>query len=125
MKNRGFLAFLAFLAAGALALPAWAQKSTGAWYAGAHFGQSTSDNFCENLGPPCKDQDQTWKVVGGYEFNRFLAVEAGFANLGAHHDTAIPKDQKVQAAEFVGILSIPVVWDLAAYGKLGAFKGRV
>ena len=126
MKNKAVLAFLSFVAALALALPALAQKSTGAFYVGAAFGQSTSDSFCDNLGPPCKDQDQTWKVLGGYEFNRYLAVEGGFSNLGAPHDTAIgPRDDKKQAIELVGILSYPVVWDLAVYGKLGAYHGRV
>src|SRR5258706_2196950 len=115
MKNKAVLAFLGFVAALALALPAMAQKSTGAFYVGAAFGQSTSDSFCENVGPPCKDQDQTWKVMGGYEFNRYLAVEAAFSNLGAPHnaDPAVNRDDKKQAMEFVGILSYPLLSDFA------------
>ncbi|HEX9396678.1 MAG TPA: outer membrane beta-barrel protein [Burkholderiales bacterium] len=125
MKNKAVLAFLGFLAALTLALPAMAQKSTGAFYVGAAFGQSTSDSFCENVGPPCKDQDQTWKVMGGYELNRYFAVEAAFSNLGAPHDNSIPRDDKAQAMEFVGILSYPFLTDFAVYGKLGGFHGRI
>ena len=125
MKNKTVLAFLGFVAAMALALPAMAQKSTGAFYVGAGFGQSTSDSYCDNVGPPCKDQDQTWKVMGGYEFNKFFAVEGGFSSLGIRKDPSIPRDDKAQVMEIVGILSYPVVWDLAVYGKLGGFHGRV
>ena len=125
MNNKGVLTFLGFLAALALALPAMAQKSTGGFYVGVGFGQSTSDSFCENAGPPCKDQDQTWKVLGGYEFNRYFSVEGGFVNLGAPHDVSIPRDDKAQAMELVGIASYPFLTDFAVYGKLGAFHGRV
>jgi len=126
MKNKTALAFLGFVAAMALALPATAQKSTGAFYAGLGFGLSTSDTFCENLGPPCKDQDQTWRAMGGYEFNRYFAIEGAFSNLGAHHDLdpANTKDQKVQALEILGILSYPFLTDFAVYGKLGAYQSR-
>jgi OOP family OmpA-OmpF porin len=127
MKNKAVLAFLGFVAALALALPAMAQKSTGAFYAGLGFGQSNSDNFCDNLGPPCKDQDQTWRVMGGYEFNRYIAVEGALSNLGAHHDLdpTNTKDQKVQALEAILIGSYPVFGDFAIYGKLGAYQSRV
>jgi OOP family OmpA-OmpF porin len=125
MKNNAVLAFLGFVAALALALPAMAQKSTGAFYVGAGFGQSTSDSYCDNAGPPCKDQDQTWKVMGGYEFNRYLSLEAAFSSLGIRKDASIPRDDKAQVMEFVGILSYPFLSDFAIYGKLGAFHGRV
>src|SRR5258706_9484883 len=125
MKNKAVLAFLGFVAALALALPAMAQKSTGAFYVGAGFGQSTSDSYCEGFGPPCKDQDQTWKVMGGYEFNRYLSVEAAFSSLGIRKDPSIPRDDKAQTMELVGILSYPFLSDFAIYGKLGGFHGRV
>lgn len=125
MKSKGIQAVLLLATALALSFPAMAQKSQGAFYLGAAVGKSTSDSYCDSVGPPCKDQDQTWKILGGYQFNRYIAVEAAFQSLGVRNDTSIPRDDKGQDIELVGILSYPIFWDLAPYGKLGAYRGRV
>lgn len=127
MKSKAVLAVFSFAAALALSLPAKAQTSTGAFYAGGTLGSSTNSEFCNQLGPTCIDQRGTWRILGGYQFNRYFAVEAGFHNLGVSRDDdpAAPRSARATAAEFVGILSIPVGRDFAVYGKAGAYRGKL
>lgn len=125
MNNKSVLAFLGFLAALAFALPAMAQKSDSAFYAGAAFGKSHASRFCDSAGPTCQDQQQTWKVMGGYQFNRYLALEGAFQSLGSPSDTTTGNDFKAQDIEVVGIASYPLAWDFAAYGKFGFYHARM
>ena len=86
MKSKAVLAVFGFAAAFALSLPALAQKSSGGYYAGITLGKSNSLNFCDQLGPTCLDQRETWKLLGGQRFNRYFAVEAGYHFLGEAKD---------------------------------------
>lgn len=77
---------------GALPMPAWAQSS---WYVGASAGQSSidaspgeiesgflvDDSFTAS-GTTLDKRDTGWKAYAGWRFNRFLAAEAGYADLG-------------------------------------------
>src|SRR4029453_14758447 len=49
------------------------------FYVGASVGQATSTDC--NL-PSCDDKDTSYRVFGGYQFNRNLALEGGYAPLG-------------------------------------------
>ena len=126
MKNKAVLAILGFVAALA-AFPAMAQKSDSAFYAGLAFGKSTFDTFCNNAGPTCRDQTQSWKVLGGYQWGNYLAVEGAFQMMGTPNDTgtAPPQDFKAQDVEVVAILRYPMAWNFAPYGKAGVYHARL
>ena len=141
MKSKAVLAVLGFAGAFALSLPAMAQKSTGesqkstgesqkstgAYYAGLTVGQSNSMSFCDQLGPTCTDRRDSWRLLGGYRFNRYFAVEAGFHNLGEakDEDPVAPKNARARAADLVGIVSFPMGGDLSVYGLAGAYRGNL
>ena len=125
MKNKSILAFLGF--ALAFALPAMAQKSASGFYAGVGLGQSTSTDFCNQAGTgsDCKDQDTTWRVIGGYQISRNFAVEAGYQNLGDNADPTTFMTAKAQVMELVGIAAYPITRDFSVFGKAGAYRGRM
>ena len=80
--------------ASAFALPAAAQMSTSAFYVGAGVGQSKAKDWCSGTGGTgitCDDKKTAWKAFGGYQFNRYLSAELGYANLAL---PAGPIDQK-------------------------------
>jgi OOP family OmpA-OmpF porin len=127
MKSKAVLAVSGFLAAFALSLPALAQKSDGTYYAGITLGRSNSLNFCNGLGPTCLDIRETWKLLGGYRINRYLAVEAGYHFLGEakDEDPAAPQNARSKAAELVAVLSYPMGGKLSVYGQAGAYRGNI
>ena len=62
---------LSSLAAGA---PAALAQDAG-FYAGIGFGQSKVKDFCEGVVGTCDDKDTAWKILGGYQFNKYLGAE--------------------------------------------------
>jgi len=83
------IAFAAFAAVGLLSLPAMADENSG-FYAGAGFGQATikSDTVTiPDVGSFKFDDDDTaWKVFGGWRFNKYIAVELDYEDLGSPND---------------------------------------
>jgi OOP family OmpA-OmpF porin len=90
------LAFIAVLAL--LACPAWAAPESSGFYAGAGIGSSdlASGGFNGN--------DFAFKVFGGYNFIRYVGVEAAYMDGGSPSDHGVGIDLKG--------------WDLAARGIL-------
>jgi OOP family OmpA-OmpF porin len=74
---------------------ALAQQQPRGWYGGISAGQSSADVDASGLtvlgatasSTSVEDTDTGFKVYGGYRFNRNLAVEAGWADLGAFSAT--------------------------------------
>lgn len=118
-------AIATLVAAGFLASSAsFAQGTRGAqdtgFYAGLHFGQSSAE--CASApGVSCDDSDSAWKILGGYQFNRNLAVEVGYANLGEITITGGGSRLVVEttAWDLVGVGSFPINNQFSVYGKLG------
>ena len=50
------------------------------FYAGASIGQATIDG-CGGI-TKCDDEDTSWKIFGGWEFNRNIAIEAAWVDFG-------------------------------------------
>ena len=128
MKSKAVLALFGFAAASALALPAMAQTSDGAFYLGGSLGSATSRKFCDGLGSTCiDDKRETLRGLFGYQFNRYFAVEAGYHVLGTARDDdpAVMKSAEANASEIVGIVSIPVFKEISVYGKAGAYHGKI
>lgn len=77
---------IALLAAAAAAVPALAQAQAPqerGGYVGLQAGTANYKKFCEGINFKCDDSDTAWRFFGGYQYSRNLALELGFANLGA------------------------------------------
>ncbi len=75
-------------------------------------------------GLPFDDDDGTWSAFLGYEINRFVAVEVGYADLG-RHSTGInvgPAETprlEAESAYLAGRLSFPLTEHIDATWRLG------
>src|SRR5262245_27859435 len=123
MKNKQLLALLGWVMALGAAFPALAQqKSDSAFYLGANVGKARFSTFCDAAGPTCQDGDQSYKLFGGYQVNKYISVEGGYQYLGVGTDPqnpAGPRDFRAKNIEFVGIAALPLIWDLSIYAKGG------
>jgi opacity protein-like surface antigen len=114
------------LATAALALPAAAQDA--GFYLGASVGGSKTGNSCNGMpaGISCDDKTNTWKLLGGYQFNRYVAAELGYSDRLAKVSSSglgLTEDIKVSALELVAIPSYPI-GDFSILGKLGVYAAR-
>jgi long-chain fatty acid transport protein len=88
-------------------------------YAGFGFGQSRYSDADENS---ANTRTEGWKVYGGYQFNKYLGVEGGYANLNDMTATGpgITANMDTDAWTLAGVLSYPLTDKLSVMGKLGA-----
>ena len=110
----------------AVALPAAAQEQ--GFYIGASVGNSKTGDSCNNLaaGISCDDKTTTWKLLGGYQFNRYIAAELGYSDSLAKVATSgggLSEDIKVSALELVAVPAYPI-GDFSIFGKLGVYAAR-
>lgn len=122
----------------ALAGGSFAAAQDPGWYLGANAGQARSriDNrqISSSLlgagftttGFREHERDLGFKVFAGYSFNRYLALEGGYFNLGKfdfHADTrpagTLDGRLKAQGASLDGVLSLPFTEKFSAFGRLG------
>lgn len=85
--------FSGMLALAVIVSPLAVAEDSG-WYLGGNIGQSKSDLDLENMEGSAlgnglnttsfsaDDDDTGYKLFGGYQFNRYFALEAGYFNLG-------------------------------------------
>lgn len=133
-KARAALAILGLASAVTFTGPALAQDM--GFYIGGALGQSSVDLDCTGT-TSCDDKDSTWKILGGYQFNRNFALEFGYADLGAATASTpafflpgfgiVPAaNLKIEATVFellaVGIL--PIANRFSLYGKAGLFRAE-
>jgi len=106
---------VSFAVAACVATPAVAQQpkspDTG-FYVGGGLGRTDSDQ-----GGAIDNRDNGWKAFGGYQFNRYLAVEGGYVDLGQVTLPGVALDSKAWQAAAVG--SLPLTGQFALTGKLG------
>jgi OOP family OmpA-OmpF porin len=107
----------------AFAVPALAQDT--GFYAGLSFGQSSADVDCSGL-TTCDDSDTAWKILGGYRFNRNLAVEFGYTDLGevSGSDGVDTVTVESTAFELVAVGTMPIADKFSVYGKIGLYRGE-
>jgi OOP family OmpA-OmpF porin len=120
MKSLGIIAALG-LAAAAAAMPAAAQTA----YIGFGAGQSKF-NFSD-CSSPCDDKGSAFKLFGGYQFNRYIAAEFGYSDMGK--GTFGSANVKANAWELsaVGTWGIPLSTGgigLGLLGRLGVYNGE-
>ena len=129
MTSGRWLMVLGLLAAAA-AGPAAAQDP--GLYVGGSVGYSQFKDSCKNLVVTCDDHDQAWRLFGGYQFNRYVGLELGFANLGAATGEGITNTgaQGVftraveEAWDLTAVFSIPVTGRLSALARVGLYRER-
>ena len=146
MKSMCFTAAAAVCMAAGVA--AHADDQTG-WYSGAGLGRShasdsgsigsTVDNGYASQGlssgTSVERNDTAWRLLGGYQFNRYVGVEGSFGSLGdfsTHTNVTAPaadtaggkwKATNVWTASVVGTL--PLYDRISAFGELGLAYAKV
>lgn len=130
----------ALLITGLLALtatPALAAEGNAGWatgfYATASVGQARADNeTLETLegavtGFSVDDTDTGYSAGIGYEFNKYVAIEAGYVNLGEASGTysdgagSITGSGEGTGFYFGPKLSLPITDAFSVFGKIGLF----
>jgi OOP family OmpA-OmpF porin len=105
-----------------------ASASDTGFYLGAGIGRSSIDilEFYPSLGDSLDQENSAYKVYGGYRFLKFLAVEAGYTDLGSPQGMERNVPEHPERAEVsvngldafvVGILPVSQVVDI--YAKAG------
>lgn len=96
----------------------WEGINFDGWYAGFGFGQSRYSDANDTA----NSRTEGWKVYTGYQFNKYLGVEGGYANLNDMTDQAgtVTTNMAVDAWTLAGVLSYPLTDKLSVMGKLGA-----
>src|SRR5688572_17476775 len=108
--------------------PATAQES--GLYLGAALGEAKHNDICEGANLSCDDKDAAWKIFGGYQFNRYIAAEFAYANLGKTSAGAnvggiiVNPTFEVTAFELVAVGMLPVFDRLSLYGKAGLYRAE-
>ena len=148
MTHPSTLRLIAFAAVAACtAAPALAQDSQYASpypYVGLSLGQSRAQinqpRISNSLvgaglattGISTDDSDTAYKVFGGYQFNRYIALEGGFFSLGKFGFTTttnpagtLTGQTKVQGLNLDLVGTLPLVGELSALARVGAQYARV
>lgn len=97
----------------------WAGINFDGWYAGLGIGQSKYGDIDE---ASANTRTEGWKVYGGYQFNKYLGIEGGYANLNdmTARTGAVVTNLAADAWTLGAVLSYPVTKKLSVMGKLGA-----
>ncbi|PXF63364.1 outer membrane beta-barrel protein [Kangiella spongicola] len=113
-----------------LALPSLSMAEGG--YFGFGFGQAKND-ACDLVSGistvNCEDTKTVLRVIGGYNFNQYIALEGGFNSLGEARatDPASTLSAKLEgnSVHFGVVGTAPVSESFAVFGKLGASRWDV
>lgn len=123
--------FLALLLSGATALTATVAQAdaTGFFIAGgANYAQFDSDledeiDWDEDIEAFFDDKAVGYNLGAGYRFNKWLAVDAAYWDLGEFKSDTLENGQKLKYDTTIwtvgGIVSVPL-WILDVYGRAGA-----
>lgn len=114
------------------------------WYIGGNVGQSRAtideDNITEDLvaggatsiNIDSDEKDIGYKLFGGYQFNRYLALEGGYFDLGefGFDATTVPAGTldgkiRVKGLNFDVVGMFPFTEKLSAFGRLGVNYAKV
>lgn len=125
----------ATLLAGFIAPPVFAEDA--GWYVGGNYGSTKAtvdvDRIVESLRVKGltttrfskSESDRGFKIFGGYQFNRYLAIEGGYFDLGSFDFTAHTEPQGALYGEVdLDGLNIDAVGTLPVQGRLSVF-GRI
>ena len=126
-KNGNTIAVVLGLALGAaMPLAAQAQAATPGIYAGVSAGQAEAQAYDCAARSTCKNKGTVYRIFGGYQFSRNLAVEAAFSDLGKVSSSSPGFDQsvKVRAGELTVVASYPASERFSVFGKAGGYYAQ-
>jgi OOP family OmpA-OmpF porin len=89
------------------------------FYAGAGVGQSFVDEGAYD------DEDTAFSVFGGYQFNRYFGLEAGYADFGKIEPEAAGPTLEGDSAYFTAVGTLPITDSFSAYAKAGLHRWNV
>ncbi|WP_111265453.1 outer membrane beta-barrel protein [Marilutibacter maris] len=117
LSRAPLLATLAAALGLALAAPAaQAADNQRGFYAGAGVGQSLVDEGRYD------DEDTAFSAFGGYQFNRYFALEAGYADFGELESRDVGGDLEASSGYLVAVGSVPFGANLSGYAKAGLHR---
>jgi len=138
MKTKGKTAALGLATIAAMA-SSHASATDSGWYLGGNLGLAKASVDDERIidgllaggftAASLKDDDSDlgYKLFGGYQFNRYLALEGGYFNLGEFGFKAdtVPAGTlggniKLQGFNLDGLVHVPLSDRFSAFGRLGA-----
>jgi OOP family OmpA-OmpF porin len=133
-KTAGFLLLATF------GNPLMAETTTdysSGWYVGGNIGMSTAnideEKITQNLTNASYTDDERdlgYKLFGGYQFNKYFALEGGYFNLGKFDyalstATGTAKGNiKIMGVNLDAVATLPVTEKFSAFGRVGANYAR-
>jgi OOP family OmpA-OmpF porin len=97
-------------------------------YLGLSAGRADYKDFCDQTGiaGSCDNADSAWRLFGGFQFNRNLSLELGYANLGAAGAGGPPEARyDVNAWDLVGVATIAMTPQFGLLLKGGLYHADV
>lgn len=96
------------------------------FYLGAAAGAGKAINACESRtiagrSASCDSSGSNWSAFGGYQFNRNVALEAGYTTLGKV--TFGGGETKTQVWEASLLAGVPTSQNFTIFGRFGYFDG--
>jgi OOP family OmpA-OmpF porin len=102
---------------GAAAFGANAQDK--GFYAGAGVGQSFVDEGAYD------DEDTAFSLFGGYQFNKYFGLEAGYADFGKIEANGAGPALEGDSAYLTAVGTLPITDRFSAYAKAGLHRWNV
>jgi len=97
------------------------------WFVGGSIGQSKVDIDTSTFAPgaTADDKDTSFRVFGGYQFNKHFGVELGYATLGEAtvNEPGVVSTFEAKAFDLVAVGTLPINEQFSVFGKLGMYKG--
>jgi len=111
-KNKMLSRTLLAVLIGAAAFGAQAAEDNG-FYAGAGAGQS----FVDEAG--YDDEDTAFSAFGGYQFNRYFGLEAGYVDFGELEPDAAGQALEASSVYVTAVGTLPFTEKFSGYAKAG------
>jgi OmpA-OmpF porin, OOP family len=129
MKLGKWVAVVLGLVAAAAAAPAVAQQK--GLYVGGSLGLAQYNTTCENQPVPCDDTDAGFRIFGGYQFSRWVGIEAAYVDMGKVKAEGVdavlgPVSSEAEPYGFdvTAVVSWPILDWMSLIGRLGAHRMR-
>ncbi len=96
-----------------------------------HFDTALTSNSAAALSSSDSGSDNKWRLQGGYRFNPYLAVEAGYIDFGkakyqaSYTGGSAQGTLKAGGFDVVGLASLPLNDSFSIFGKAGLVAARV
>ena len=128
MKVGRTVAAVLGLVLAAAAAPASAQERFSKLYLGGSLGASMAADICDETVGICSASGDFLRAFAGYRFNRNLALEVGFSDLGHTNADGVVAGVagtivqiKRRGFDYTGVLSFELSGNLHGFARLGAY----